>query len=380
MHKLESFALSCGSKIHKPYIHKTYYPIVDKKFICVSESFDIESQKYDFFDDVIFHIKPYLDKSEISVLELGNQSPQNLFYAKPYKHLNYSQSNYLLSKSILYFGNNNLYSSVASALNKKIVCPNKISYAGLDSPYWSNPKDCKIIQAESDLVPNFDDKEEPKTINDVKPEVVAKEVLDSLNIQNEIGNIQTEFIGPEYLNRMLDVVPGDYILKNDNLNGTVNLRMDMSDNFNFLLNCESLKSINLITDKDIPLEYLHAISEKISTVSLFIDTKTEFKTIELFQSLGKPLNFLCKDDKNISKIRAKYIDLSIRKYDKMTLKDIGCKQKKNLRFLSKRNIIFNNKTYNSYLSLGLDRNTTNIENEKDFEQDIPFCRIYSENS
>jgi len=30
--------------------------------------------------------------------------------------------------------------------------------------------------------------------------------------------------------------------------------------------------------------------------------------------------------------------------------------------------------------LGLDRNTTNIENEKDFEQDIPFCRIYSENS
>ena len=55
MHKLESFALSTGTKIHKPHIEESFYPIVHKKFICISKNSVSNAKSYDFYDDVHRH-------------------------------------------------------------------------------------------------------------------------------------------------------------------------------------------------------------------------------------------------------------------------------------------------------------------------------------
>ena len=46
----------------------------EKKFICFSTQSDMQSKDYDFFDDVVFHIKPYLESNEISVIEIGQSN------------------------------------------------------------------------------------------------------------------------------------------------------------------------------------------------------------------------------------------------------------------------------------------------------------------
>ena len=126
MHKLESFALSCGSKISKPQIQKTYYPVLDKLFICISKYTNDVNNNYDYWDDVIFHIKPYLDQHNISILEIGPNDKDKIFYTKSFNHLNRLQTNYLLDKSLMYLGNHNFYTLLASFNEKPVVCVIKI--------------------------------------------------------------------------------------------------------------------------------------------------------------------------------------------------------------------------------------------------------------
>jgi len=98
MHKLESFALSCGSKISRPSIDECFYPILEKKYICISQNSTSESKSYDYYDDVMFHLKPYLEDNGISVIELGSSSKSPVYYCKPYTHVNYLHAYYIIKK------------------------------------------------------------------------------------------------------------------------------------------------------------------------------------------------------------------------------------------------------------------------------------------
>ena len=92
------------------------------------------------------------------------------------------------------------------------------------------------------------------------------------------------------------------------------------------------------------------------------------------------MNLLCKDQKNINKIRFKFIDYDIKLYGKKTKKDLKTKTFSDLKFLSKRNIIANGTVFNSYLSLSLGTNTSTVQDQKDFWEDLPFCRVFRESS
>ena len=207
MHKLESFALSSGSKISKPHIEKCFYPTKNKKFICISSQSESESKSYDFFNDVIFHIKPYLEENNISVYQIGNSDSRKIFYSEDYLHLNRLQSSYLISKSLLYLGNYNLYANIASHMQKPFVFPTNIEYIESFKPYWAEKDKFAILSPESDLKPSFSPQEHPKTINMINPEDVAIKVLDLLNIKHSLSKIETIFVGDEYKQNIIDIVP-----------------------------------------------------------------------------------------------------------------------------------------------------------------------------
>ena len=135
MHKLESFALSTASKISKPFLEKLFYPITDKRFICVSQNSPESAKSYDYYNDVIFHIKPFLEQNKIEVFELGKSELGQVFYSKNYKHLNRLQAHYVISKSLLYVGNFNIYAHLASHCGKDIICPSNKDYQNTFKPY-----------------------------------------------------------------------------------------------------------------------------------------------------------------------------------------------------------------------------------------------------
>jgi len=379
MHKLESLALSCGSKIEKPYIHKSYYPIIDSNFICVSQQSDSQSNTYDYFNDVIFHINPYLKENKISIIEIGNPKLPPLYYTKDYRSLNNSQLNYLISKSKAYFGNFNYTSHISSAFNIPTVCPIRNTFIELEKPYWSD-NNCSIISSASKQKPTFSDTENPKTINSIYPEVIACQILDSLNIKHDLNKIETVFIGSEYNRTIVDLVPGDFSPNNIDVDGILNIRMDKSFDLKFLAACSAIKPFNIITNKAIPLNILKKLSEKITSITYFIDNKTSIDSVFDMEGAGKPINLLTQDKKNISNIRLNFLDYQVREFGSLNKKSLNDGNYNDLKFLSKRNIIFEGKAYNSYSSILSGVNGQEVKYSKEFLEDLPFCRVYKKNT
>ncbi len=379
MHKLESLALSCGSKIEKPYIHKSYYPIIDNNFICVSQQSDFQSNTYDYLNDVIFHINPYLKENKTSIIEVGNSKLPPLYYTKDYRSLNNSQLNYLISKSKAYFGNFNYTSHISSAFNIPTVCPTRNTFIELEKPYWSD-NNCSIINSTSKQKPTFSDTENPKTINSIHPEVIACKILDLLNIKHDLNKIKTVFIGSEYNQTIVDLVPGDFSPHNINVDGILNVRMDKNFDLKFLDACSSIEPFNIVTDKSIPLNLLKKLSQKITSITYFIDNKTSLESVFDMEGAGKPINLLTQDKKNIAKIRLNFLDYQVREFGSLNKESLNDGNYSDLKFLSKRNIIFKGKAYNSYSSIKSGLNAQEVKYSKEFMEDLPFCRVYKKNT
>lgn len=375
MHKLESFALSCGSKISKPHIEKTFYPILEKKFICVSQKSNYQSKDYDFFDDVLFHIKPYLESNNISVIEIGSTKRKPLFYSKDYRHLNRLQSNYVIDKSLMFLGNFNFYAHMASYFEKPsvVVCNN--DYIDLQKPYHNSDL-LNAILPETEDKPSFSHEETPKSINLVKPEDVACKVLDVLDISHNLNNVDTVYTGEEYFSQIIDIIPGDYDIEHLQLKGSANIRLDKNFDLNFLAQCKTIESVNLVTDKVIPEAYLKYLGDNLKMITYFVTTETEKEELKILSSTGKNLNLLTKDHKNVDSIRFNLIDYQIRLFGTKSKKDLNCKSLKNLTFLSKRNIISDGQIFNSYLSASKKKNTSSVVDSVEFWEDLPFCRVF----
>jgi hypothetical protein len=376
MHKLESFALSVGSKIEKPFIDKNYYPILDKKFICVSQESISGSKNYNNFNDVMFHIKPFLEDNGINVIELGSPDSDSIFYTKNYKHTSRLQANFIINKSLLYFGNFNYYANIASALNKPTVLPSNKDIESSFKPYWSTAKNCKVLMAETDLMPSRIDDENPKTIDLIYPELIAKSILDLLNIENDLDTVETIFIGDNYHLPSLDLIPSNFQLENFNNQKNINVRLDKKYDINFLVKCKTIKSLSITTDQDIPREVLNHLKDNIDNITFYINKNTTIETVNNMQSIGKPVFLSCKNKEDLKSIQLKFIDHPVVLDQKLSKKDLKVKNLDNLIFLSKKNIISEGKAYNSFLSLSEGRNVSKVLNKKAFWEDLKYCRVY----
>ena len=60
MHLVEQYALSCGVKIDRPSIETSYFPVVPDKYITLHASNRIQSKTYDYYNDVMDLLHPYL--------------------------------------------------------------------------------------------------------------------------------------------------------------------------------------------------------------------------------------------------------------------------------------------------------------------------------
>jgi len=67
MHLLETYALTTGSKIKKPFILKKYFPLPFERYVTIQNSSGMPGKCYDYFQEVIDFIF-YLKSSEIKLL------------------------------------------------------------------------------------------------------------------------------------------------------------------------------------------------------------------------------------------------------------------------------------------------------------------------
>jgi hypothetical protein len=305
MHILEQYALNCGLKIDKPFIYEKYYPVPFEKYITFNPFGKFNSRKYSYWQDVIDLIHPILSENGIGIIQIGGANESgyhNCFQLMG--QTNFNQTAYIINNSLLHFGVDSFPIHIASYFDKKIVALYCNMYASQSKPYWSTSKNIKLIQADlNGKKPSYAAEENPKTINNIKPEEIANAILDLLNINNTI-NQKTTFIGDKYGTVLLESIPSIILPPNIFPNVLLNIRFDyieqiQENDYICTLNNLNIRNCALITDKPLDIQKLLQLKDKIVNIFYDITNKnvdTDF--IDQVRSFGIKIDFIFNQESN----------------------------------------------------------------------------------
>tara|TARA_Y100001938_G_scaffold151221_1_gene247806 strand:- start:14849 stop:16033 length:1185 start_codon:yes stop_codon:yes gene_type:complete len=389
MHILEKYALNTGAKIGKPYIYDKFFPLdVDKyiTFHCAEH----QSKFYEYWQEVIDLIHPPLKEMGITIIQLGGAKDISFGNCLVKNGItSYSQSAYIIKRSMLHFGADSFLSQIASASGKKVVSVFSHVLPQHKRPYWSDDKDSTCIAPELNdgEKPSYSYYEPDKNINKIKPEKIAEEILKLLG-KNLEYNFSTEWLGPEYNKDYIDIIPNttprDYNAKFE----LARIRMDLNYNVaNLHQNLEQGNKLTIITNNPIDPELLRAYKKKILSFIFIWDeeTKDENLFIQDLLSMGiEHCSFVTFLDKEVAdKIKLHYMDFClVLKQDLLKQEDCGVENLENLYFKSSKRILSNKKYYSSLYHYYNDIPTGSfnksfkpVVDDKDFWRDINYFNI-----
>lgn len=324
MHLIESYSLSCGSKIDKPHIHKNFFPIPFEKYIVFSPNFKSPSKEYSYFQDVINIVFPFLEKENIKIIQISDGN--NIQYDKVVNLSNqttYNQKAYIISNSLLFFGCDGFESQVAGVENIPTISINSISYFQNTGPFFGNKnKNFESFKRIGNRKASFNNQENPKSINLIKPEEISNSIFEYLNI-NFKTPFESFFFGEKYShNRIQEVIPNS---KNIFFNpeSIVEIRTDEDydeESFAFLLS-QYRKSV-VVANKEININILNKFKTNIQAFIFKITEEDYSNYLNKIKSCG--INIFLISDLELEKIneqKIKYYEIgNIFKINKSDIK------------------------------------------------------------
>jgi hypothetical protein len=350
MHTLERYALSCGVKIDKPHIFEEFYPLNFEKYITIDSSAEIDTKKYDYYNEVVDLIKEYLDENKIKILQIGNQNDARITSAHTSFDANASQKAYILKGSLFHIGNNEYTSTLASHFKIKNIFLNSISYSQNVKPYWN---DCLIIEPERSAKPSFGTQEPVKQINKIKPEQIAQAAFDALGLSNAT-NVNTFKIGSDYLSKNVSVIPN--CVFNANLPFVIS-RLDKEYNQEVLIEQLKISKAHIITSKPIHPDILNQFKQNILSVTYMIEKENQPNFVQFLKRLGIAYNLISElEDQDFEDLKLDYIDYGIiSQINKPKREDFDFSSIKSLKYVSSKNFISNDKIYPSLAAVEADK-------------------------
>ena len=352
MHLLEQYSLACGVKIKKPYIYEKFFPITADKYITFHPA-SKPSKTYDYWQEVINLITPILDQNGIKILQLGQEKEKvysGVLSLVGFTNIN--QTAFILRDSLLHFGADSFPTHIASGYGKKIVALYSNNYINCVKPFFGDPKDHVLLEPVRNNKPTFSFEENPKTINKIKPEIIANHILNSLNIPHN-NSIQTLYFGTEYNNMRLEMVPNQLVNPKQFNSSNIVVRMDLEHNEKFLNEQLQICQCFIITDKTISSDLLIANKKNIGRVFYEIkeDNDIKFADFLAFNNIPYQL-FTYLQGKPLENIKLKYIDQEIISEMPTNLKQkTAIEYTSNCFYKSNKRLISNGKIYLSECSL-----------------------------
>ena len=383
MHLIEQYALSCGVKIDKPIIETSFFPVPFEKYITIHASSGMESKNYDYYNDVLDLINPYLQKENINIIQVGAKDDAKLKYCE---HLNGAttirQTAYVIKNSLLHLGNDSFSTHVASGFDKKIVSLYSILYKECCGPYWGNKDNQVLLESHRNgLKPSFSNKESLKTVNLIKPEEIAKGILDLLDIPNNMSNIETIHIGNKYHIPSLSVVPNHVMPESFAQGQPVNIwGHEFFDEGN-IVQWAYKRKCNIFLNKPMSIKYLNTIRLNINQINFFLQDDTDPKYFKLLEKGGVKFTLLCEDENKINDYRLKFFDWNVFNYQKTTKKDLDSIDKicDNTRYKTQIQIMSNAKIYNSRAAWKNNIQDSNtIIDCPEFWEELNSIKLYNE--
>lgn len=378
MHILEQYAINCGVKIDKPYILEKFFPLPFDKFITFHAVTKFPSRHYDYFQEVIDLIHPYLQEKGIHIVQVGSKDEPSFEKTQRTNGMtNFNQLAYIIGKTMLHFGVDSFPIHLASAYDKKIIALYSNVYKQNSKPYWGDTKKQTLIETHRNgKKPSYSVAENPKTINLIKPEEIAKSILSSLGIKHEI-NIDCIFLGRTYGGqKKFNLIP-NHLVQNNSVIETVNVRMDLVHDEDMLKNQLRIMPCSITTNKSIDCDILKTFKGNIIGINIMLEDENELDFIKNIKSLNIKYGlYSFLNEEALNKIKLKYMDyglITALRFDtEKIIKIINDNKSKKIFYKTNEFYLSNGNVYLSEYDFLFDKNA-----QKNLKQN--YAEFHSEN-
>lgn len=370
MHVLESYALQNNLKIDKAAVYEKYFPLAIDKFITIDTSnLGTSALAYDHWQIVVNLIHPKLEEAGIKIVQLGNKDCVPL--QKCYMTLgqcNFNQKAYVLKKSLVHVSPNNESAHVASIYNKKsVVLFSNNCYPAQFLPYWTDKENLETLKPTSTNKPSFNPNENPKSINEIKPEEIAQKILRFAGVHTFVPDFETLKIGSSFRRPRIESTL-THLLDTQKL-GVSSLITRMDLNFNEKALVAQLQSCDcsVITNKPLSDELLDNYHKKIVELVYYIEDDNDPSFVKKIREKSIPYLLRSRKSKEqTNDFKLDYMDYgSVERILPRSQDDFKeLKDRKNLYYKSTHFIIHNNKFYPSTAAfLRLEQGSPSMEHE-----------------
>lgn len=376
MHLIERYATACGVKIDKPYIYETFFPLTVEKYISFQPFSKYPSKNYDYWEEVITIIFPYLQKENIHLVQIGAKNDKSLDRCiNLCGQTSISQSAYIIKNGIMHLGADSFAAHIASGYNKKIVALYSNNNINNVKPYWSRPRDLSLLSPQINKKPQYSVNEYPKTINIIKPELIALNILKMLNIEYKILP-NTIYIGEDYTNKTLEIIPDKRLDLSQIQIPNIVVRMDYLFNEEVLEYYLQNKKTIIITNKSINENLISKYKNNISQLVYVIEKDNDpnfAKALKKNTINTVYLSYLAENQ--LAEIKLDYMDygLIIKKdYPKSEIN-----YSNNTYFKSSRIILSSEGQFNSEYQWRTKDLSNKYKNDTILDRDLHSLYIYS---
>lgn len=390
MHILEQYSLACGVKIKKPFILEKFFPLPFDKYIVFHAPSKFPSRKYDHWQKVLSFVKPYLEKENINIVQIGNKDEQifsNFCYAVN-GQTDFNQLAFLVKNSILLLGIDSFPIHLAGYYNKPLVGLYCNMYKEHSKPYWGDEKNQILIESHKNgLKPSYSAVEKEKTINLIKPEEIAVKVLGLLNIDHDI-KIESLFFGENHSDPIIEMIPSNPVDISNLDIPHINVRMDQFFNLEVLEQQLNISKCCILTNKQIDLNLIKKYKNQIVKIIFFIDKDFDSKYIIEFNNTGIDYEVVSFESaEEINKLKINYMDIcDILRVDIEKIKEkISKIDIRTSKFSSSKKTLFKNKVFPSLYHAKMDishkdSDVFDMVNDDLFVRDLNFYYIFKQST
>lgn len=354
MHLLETYALSTGSKIKKPFIIKKFFPIPFEKYITIQNSSGMTGKCYDYFQEVVDFLYEYLEKFDYKIVQIGSKEDKPLNNAfQLHGQTNINQTAFILENSKLHIGNDSFAIHMCSAFNIPLIGLYSVSSPEIAGPFWKNNN--QICLTPSNWKPSFNPNENPKRVNEIKIELIINSVNKLLNLDFK-DNIETLYVGDKFKHSILETIPDQVLSPESFEKQLLNIRIDFLDrdlekrDYQSIAQNLNIRECCIVTDRPFIIENMVPFKNNLSMVIYDVTKDIDVNFIEKMNFYGINNSCIFKIDesseKELNDRKEKLIDLpqiiEEVKYPKI---DNNIFNNKNIYFKLNKLFIANNKIY-----------------------------------
>lgn len=346
MHLLEAYSNNVGVKLPKagtPPV-ESFFP-VPEKYITIHPSSSSPIRIYDYFLEALSWIKPYLDKENIQIVQVGHTSDNQLGMGIDYRNCTFSQTCFVLKNSLLHIGCDSVWTHVAGLYNVPSITLFGATLSAVTGPYYKHPKSIVLESHRNQQKASLSVSEPIKTVNLIKPEEIINSVCNILDIKLEF-KIDTKYMGSNFHNLVLEVLPEEPLSFPLSRQSVLTIRLDRAYNPQNAYNILNNFKCNIVTKQPVPIELFQTgnVLSVFYEVDSIADMRRDF--IKFMHKKAIPYQIITSaKDKELNDIKFRLFDFNPPLIKKTyTPLELGA----GLDFKCSKLLICGSKTYLSY--------------------------------